>query len=350
MIKVVHLVRSFWPNIGGVETHLLHLSSELTKHQIHQTIICEQHNSNLSSKTKIDSLNIIRINTLNNQSDWKYKLRVWHGIFRDFSVLLNAEIIHVHDVFWWLLPFWPILIILRKKIFITFHGYEGDNPPNKSQVFWHQVAARMTNGNICVGGFHQRWYHVKPNFVTYGAVDLTTISKQKKLLNHNHKILAIHLGRLANDNGILEYLKAIQILQKRNVRIHLDSFGDGPLRQKCQKFVNEHHLDVTFHGFVPRDEIKLHQYDIAFVSRYLVILEALAANILVIAQYNNQIKHDYLSLSPFAKWIVIESDPEKIVQAVLSKSKVYVEAKKWARSQTWENMVELYLKLWQIKK
>jgi len=73
----------------------------------------------------------------------------------------------------------------------------------------------------------------------------------------------------------------------------------------------------------------------------------------VFAEYNNLIKKDYLQMAPFAKYISITGDAALISNAVSS----YIEKKNlevaraylWAKNETWEKMVNLYLRLWELK-
>lgn len=120
---------------------------------------------------------------------------------------------------------------------------------------------------------------------------------------------AIFIGRNHPDNGLLEYRK----LAKR-------------LGVKLDEYIN-----------VPNADKYLKKYDYAFVSRYLAIIEALAAGLPVYAHYNNQIKFDYLNMAPFAKYITIFKDYREVsVQ----------DGQAWAKAQTWEKIVDVYEKLW----
>ena len=74
----------------------------------------------------------------------------------------------------------------------------------------------------------------------------------------------------------------------------------------------------------------------------------------VLAVYNNKIKEDYLKMTPFAEFISISANSDGIYQEVedcLSNEnkKEYKinKAYTWVKTQTWEKMVETYLKLWQ---
>ena len=89
------------------------------------------------------------------------------------------------------------------------------------------------------------------------------------------------------------------------------------------------------------------------MSRYLSILEALANKRLVFAHYDNPVKEDYLKLSPFSEFIIIENSGEKIAEKVKYYLKNPKEADRlieegygWVKKQTWDGVLEIYLKLW----
>lgn len=154
------MARLYLPHVGGVEKHLQNISQVLkSKYDI--SIVCYKHDSTLPDFEIIDNICVYRLPSLD-------KYSVWFWFTKHLSLLKNADIIHIHDVFYWYLPF--KLFFPVKKSFITFHGYEGADPPRWKQIFWHRLAELLTNGNICIGGFHQKWYGVKPTFISYGAV------------------------------------------------------------------------------------------------------------------------------------------------------------------------------------
>lgn len=342
MPKVVHLAQYYWPHVGGVENHLAHVTTELHQQGYQQSIITLQHDPSLPLHAIYHHIQLYRVPLAHIKNKLTHKLSVWARLWQLRAELFNADIIHIHDVFWWLIPLLPFLN--RQKLYITFHGYEGNDAPQWNQIAWHRLAAWWTHGNICIGDFHRSWYGVRPTSVSYGATDDSRQKAKKKSAVKKKEI--IFVGRLEEDNGIQQYLEAIKILTEKKHPVHLDVYGDGSLAQACQVFIKEHHLPVTFLGFVANAAKKIPDYDIAFISRYLGILEALSTEVPVVAQYNNQIKHDYLALAPFAKWITMVQKPETIAQAVIQSKPLPKAASDWARAQTWQKMAQLYQQLW----
>ncbi len=345
MIKtIVHLAAYYPPHIGGVEKHLSLLNKKLVERDYKISVITQLHHSGLPAEEVVDKVKVYRIshpdhenNTLINKT--RYKLSIWSGIFKLLPKLRSADIIQVHDVFFWLMPF--LIALPRKKLFMTFHGYEGSDLPGRKQVVWHQLANLLTNKNLCIGKFHQKWYGVRPDEISFGAVEPPPPQKRNKQI--------AYIGRLHQDTGIMEYLKALQLLAKEGKNYKLDIFGDGPLFNRAQAYVRRHQLKVKFYGFVDNASRLLGKYDTAFVSRYLAILEALAADTKVIAHFNNEIKRDYLTISPFASWIKTAQTPKDIAALTKLGSRPHASATKWSKRQTWDKLANTYERMWSDK-
>jgi len=334
-LRILFFSPKYYPEIGGVETHLEHINRLLQKDYV-ITVITESNNQKLPAHEHVNGVEVWRIPLQQNQNISAKKWQIWWWLVRHFHLLLTADIIHIHDVFYWILPFYSL--ISWKPIYTTFHGYEAPGPLTRKQIFWHQLAAWLSWGSICIGDFHRKWYHAKHNFVSYGGVD--EISSTKKARSNQ----AIFVGRLADDTGIREYLHALAFFKKP---FHCDIYGDGSLKKECEKFVQQHKLDVQFHGMVPNATAFFPAYTIIFASQYLSILQALAAGCAVIALADTPIKNDYLRMTPFEEFITIAESPKEIASAIENFHKPSANAVKWAQQQTWEKVAALYQKLWE---
>lgn len=342
-MKVVHLAHYYWPHVGGIEKHLALVADELAKKGVTTTVITKQFSPELPTTQSHNNVEILRI-PVSESLGMLHKLSVWSAMWSARAKLIHADIIHVHDVFWWLLPIYPLLKLLNRKVYITFHGYEGSEVPTATQIFWHKLAEVLTDGNLCIGGFHQKYYTVTPTLTSFGAAE-----HQKQTAGSVKKNTALFIGRLEEDNGFFAYLQAIKLLKDEGKKWHLDVYGEGSQLKRAKEYVQKHNLSVTFFGFVPEADTKLGKYSVAFVSRYLAIIEALLAQVPVVAQYNNAIKKDYLGLSPFSKWIQVVSTPEEIASELQKKLTASQAGYAWAKKQTWEHMAETYVHLWKEK-
>lgn len=333
--SVLFLTRLYHPHIGGVEKHVKLLSKGLADKGHTVTIITERFDKKLPLQEMIEGTKVYRIPIGKNQRVKKFY--IWKWMFFHLSLLWKNDVVHVHDVFFWVLP--VRLLILTKKVFITFHGYEG-YPLKKSWVWQRKIAEKLTNGSICVGEFMKKWYFTSPTSVIYGAVSLNT----KKYTENS--MSAVFFGRLDFQTGILEYVKAYSIIRKKYPNFRLTVIGEGVLAKKIPK-------GIKIVKFVPDVSEYIGKSRFIFVSRYLSMLEALVQKKEIYAVYNSPIMRDYLLMSPFSKYISISNSSEEIADQVIKSLESGFDRKKaergyeWAKKQTWDNILTTYLKLWQ---
>lgn len=385
---ILHLTPAYHPHLGGVENHVARVCQELNRRGYKCQVITLQLDPSSLHQEKASNSIVYRLPIgvdLGPDINWwkrtSYKLRLWWELARHLNLFQQADVIQIHDVWWWVWPFrW---FLPKSKLFMTFHGYEGSQNPDAKQQRAHQKAANMTQGNLCIGGFHEKWYGVKPTEVSFGAVeaegrvDKRDMGKSEMLIStalgqhdgkgkslngmlepsllrglrqvQNDEILnLIYAGRLNTDVGIMEYLQGLKEYLENSPEqsLHLDVFGSGPLISQAQSYSKRHNLPVKFHGWVDPKSLKWSKYDIALVSRHLAIIEALANGLPVIAHYSSPIKKDYLLLTPFAKWIYVFNDPVQFAKTIDNLNQLPAEAEKWASRQTWGKVVDLYEQLW----
>lgn len=339
-MTILFLARLFYPHIGGVEKHVMEISKRLIT-KGYKVIVISEELPGVSSSEKETSKNGIEIYRIQvGPQNWSKKFRIWFWLFKNRSILNRSDIIHCHDVFFWYLPF--RFIYPRKPVYTTFHGYES-YPVARKAIFIRKISEKLSFGNICIGDFIKKWYGTRPDFVSYGAVESRKISIQSSKFK---KKSVIFIGRLDDQTGILTYNEAFKKLRKKYPEFECLIVGDGPYKKLIDK-------NAKVIGFQKSPEKYFKDYHFAFVSRYLAILEAMAAKRLVFAVYDNPVKEDYLKMAPFAKFIIIENNADRLVYQVeklINNPKIEQEmvegAYDWVKKQTWEKMVKIYAKLW----
>jgi len=346
-MKILFLTRLFYPHIGGVEKHVSEVSKVLIEKGHRVIVITEKHAETLKDRERIEDIEVYRIPV--GKNEWSFgklrinfkKFEIWLWLFRNRELIQNADIVHAHDVFFWYFPF--LFLYPRKKVFVTFHGYES-YPLKSKDIIMHKVSEKLSMGNICIGDFIQKWYGTKPTYVTYGAVGIFNF--QFSIFNKTRKKSAVFVGRLDEQTGFLTYLEAVKKIREKFPDFKLTVFGDGKFKKKIEG-------EIEFKGFVNNAQEEIGKYGIVFASRYLSILEAMAAKKPVIAVYDSPIKEDYLKMSPFAKYIIVVNSAQEVAGKVISllndpdESRVMIDKSfKWAKNQTWENLGALYLRLW----
>jgi len=344
-MNVLFFSRLFYPHIGGVEKHVLEISKRLVKNGHLVVVITENHS--YKDLEVLEGIQIYRMRVGN--SEFLKKFRVWWWLYKHKFLIKKADVIHCHDVFFWYLPFIPFY---KKNVYTTFHGYEGNEIPGVKAKIMHKIAEKMSKGNICIGKFLRKWYGTKPTLVSYGAVSLIKNTKVV-VKSYKSRFSVVFVGRLEEETGILEYLRAVKRLTDKDYKISLTVLGSGSLMHEAKRWAKKDNIDVRFLGFVSHTQKNIENTDVVFSSRYLGILESLAIKKYTFAVYNNQIKKDYLTMTPFAGFISISKDAQGIADEfedmVINKNRTIYKIEKgfvYAKEQTWEKMVDLYLSLW----
>jgi glycosyltransferase involved in cell wall biosynthesis len=350
-LKVLFITPRFYPEIGGVEKHCYMVTQELSKHGIQVNVITGSLDHKLLPKERQNNLQIYRIffKKKNNRNLFTILnlVKPWIFLLKNFQILIRNDIIHLHDfqTFLWLCPF---LIFFKKNIFITFHGFESYPISRYSRVI-RKIAEQTLAGSICVGDFIIKWYGAKPEYITLGASEIHS------LLTNPVDKAAVFVGRLTNDSGVLDLIKAIEILKKNYaIQLSLHICGDGQLRKTIEETAKDCGLEIHIHGFVttPKEYVISSRY--VFATGYLSILEAMTLKKPVFSFYNNPLKRDYLYSFPEAeKLMVIASSPEDLAEKIFravenpDQTNLLVEhAYEFACEQTWDKVANLYLKLY----
>ena len=172
----------------------------------------------------------------------------------------------------------------------------------------------------------------------YGGVELSSKKIKPK------KNSAIFIGRLDEHTGIRIYVEAIGIIRKKIPSFTLTVYGDGPLKDEIKR------EGVIVKGYNPNAEEEIQKYEYAFISRYLGILEAMAAKRMVFAHYDNPVKESYLKMTPYKDWIVIFKSAKElssIIQNDKENSSKIENAYSWVKDQSWEKVTDVYVSLWE---
>jgi glycosyltransferase involved in cell wall biosynthesis len=344
-MKILFLARRFYPYIGGVEKHVMEVSKMLISQGHSVSIITEMPEDNeYDLFEEINKIAIYRIKV--GAANRLQKFRIWRQISLLRDVVEKSDIVHCHDVFFWYLPF--RFMYPQKPVYMTFHGYEG-YPISKKAIQVRKLSEKLVWGNICIGDFIPKWYGTKPTYVSYGAVRVDAADGGEQRVKNVKRESALFFGRLDDQTGILTYEKAIKKLQKKYPKFDFLVIGDGKYKKELDK-------NIQVLPFLQSPEKYFIKYHFAFLSRYLSILEAFAAKRLVVAVYDNPVKEDYLKMTPYAKWIIIENTPEGVVARIddmlhnsKKEEKMINAAYAWVQKQTWEKMCQTYLLLWKQK-
>lgn len=274
-MKILFLAHHKFPHIGGVERHIKAVGDKLYA---------------LGYKTKTISSEDIKPPQI------KYfgLFYIWYWLFKNRKLITESDIVHIHDVFIWYLPFrflYPI-----KKVYITFHGWEGKWPLSMWVIFNKRMANYLCNGSIAVGKYIEKYYKIKTNYIIYGGIG--NINKVKYLKTKNS---LVYLGRQDADTGYFEF----------------------------QEWLKDHNnLKVKYITNDPNPEKYLKSAEYCVPSGYLSYLESLSYGCKILTFANNLLKEDYWKEISEA-W---PASPVKNLKTI----------------PRWNEVTDIYIKLWGI--
>ena len=274
-MKILFISKHKHPHIGGVEVHLRELTKELGK---------KNHEINTISEEDIKQPKIKIIGLL----------YIWFWFFKNIRFIKEADIVHIHDVFIWYLPF--RFIFPSKKVYITFHGWEGKFPIPLWNIINKRIANKLTHGSIAVGKYIEKYYAIKSDFVIYGG-----IKSRRRDVIHGIKTLnsIVWLGRTDQDTGYLEFQKWL-LKHKQSLPFH-----------GKPKYIVKYVTNVKD----PEKYLKTAEYCVP--SGYLSYLEAKSHGCKIMTFANNPLKEDYWN-----------------------------EIKLLKKIPTWNEVAKVYIKLW----
>lgn len=261
-MRILFLTHFVWPHVGGVEKHVNRVVTELRQNKHKVEIISEKN-------IKYSHIKFIGL------------LFIWFWLFRNRSLIKRSDIVHIHDVFIWYLPY--RFLFPKKVVFTTFHGGQGKWPIPIKDKLLIKIAAKLSKRTICVGNFIPKYFGIKTDQVIYGGVDKNENTKIKK------EKLIIFLGRLERETGLNEFINKIK--SKKNYTVEF--IGDGTLRSICE----EHGIVRGFCDPIPF----LKKASICFAGGYLSALEALEYRCELWTGANTPVKIYYWKTFPYKK-------------------------------------------------
>lgn len=147
-MRILFLTRKSWPDIGGVEKHIYEVTKILRKKGHVVKIVVEK-------DIKPPHIKFIGL------------ICIWIWLFKNRKLVTNSDIVHIHDVFIWYLPF--ALVLSKKKVFTTFHGWEGKYPIPLINIIQKKIASRFSSRTVSVGAYIEKYYGIKADNIIYGA-------------------------------------------------------------------------------------------------------------------------------------------------------------------------------------
>lgn len=365
-MNVIFIANRCKPNVGGVQRHLDFLCIELANRGHCVTVIASA-NEQSDNCTCLDlhatqTTPYRRIIFGESSHPFLTKCKALFVLIHYFKLLWTADVVHFHDykvLIHWALPIAIALRLFHRKIFITFHGWEGICPPKRSVIYQRRFAELICSGVISVGNYIDFWYGTRSDIVIYGGVRATSSEPDEAILCGQHtdkkSSSIVFVGRLEADSSVLRYLDAWKQLYSIFPDHVLYLCGDGILRSIIeQRVAHGEYKKVILLGNVTHPEEYIQQASVVLTSGYLAMLEVMSLGKPLVTVYENPLKEDYLRQIPGAEkmfWVcgsaveIVTAINKIISQPDCTSDKVML-GKKFALENSWSHVAESYISLW----
>jgi glycosyltransferase involved in cell wall biosynthesis len=287
-VKVVQVCPRYYPDIGGVETHVKEISERLVKRGFDVEVICTDPSGRLKRHEILNGVLITRLGSYAPRDAYYFAPHIYFYIREHVFDLLHVHSYHA------LPALFAVLAKNSRKLVFTPHYHRRGHTiiRNLLHKLYRIIGSRIfekADKVICVSEYERRMVlsdfkiHAEKIKKIPNGLDLKEFSniKSEKKRNDGMKIL-LYAGRLEQYKGIHHIIKALPHLKEYKLGI----IGKGPYENNLQELAQELSVikRINWYKNITRGEM-LNRYASAdlfiMLSKYeaygITVAEALAA-------------------------------------------------------------------------
>ena len=231
----------------------------------------------------------------------------------------------------------PRLRLKRTKIFLKFHGSDAGLLETKNP-FIAALRRRVLSPADGIGvlsseeraNFLRAGIAEKKVFIVKNVVAGTSYQRNSKFLGQwslpDDRPLLLFIGRFIRTKGLLDVIRACDLLRNGGQKFLLLCLGDGPARPEAESLVQRYNLQdyIRFFGYIPEDQTAgfyVNSNVLVFPTYHtegfpMVIFNAAAAGLPIITT-RIRAAADYLVEPENCLWVEPKS-PSQLADAIIS--------------------------------
>lgn len=327
-MKIIQVCPRFFPDIGGVETHVYEISKRLAKSN-DVYVYTTDPTGKLPKKEVIEGVTVKRFRSFAPSSSYFFSPSLYLALKKERCDVLHSHLYHA-------LPALEALFSrpIAKRLFFTPYLHSRAHTKFRDFIFpfYKPVAKKLFQEPdciICCSDYEVEI--VKSSFSNLSKICVVPLGVDLSKFKHRRKKrgddrVLLYSGRLEGYKGVQHIIKALSLLKKRD-NLKLWIVGDGPFRGKLEILTRNLNLEgsVTFFGIKKGlDEmIPMYFQSDMFVlpSLYesfgIVLIEALASGLKVLSTPVGEAK--FLIEKGFVSGLKYPPDAEDIADKISGK-------------------------------
>lgn len=270
-MKIAFVVPGFGPSfgsgisLGGLET--LSQLSKITSLSIFTPARSEPQYSELLKLAKFYGINIQKVNVKNLLPFFSKNFFRGYPSPASLISLTDLSFLDSMEVVISIEPFSPLSYQLlkhaRKKgikhVVLSWENLTSNPllnlPPYK---FYLDSCKKNSNflwaaTNTTAECFRKKGYETEKIKVSYFGTN-TDLYKKEDKQSENNILQILYFGRIEQNKGIHEIVKAFEIVSKKKKNIHLTICGDGISRDWLEERIKKNNAPITYLGFIPENQ------------------------------------------------------------------------------------------------
>lgn len=275
-MRIVQICPRYYPDIGGVETHVKEISERLAKRGFEVEVVCTDPTGRLQKHETINGVAITRFRSFAPGDAYYFAPHIYFYLKNR-----NIDIIHSHS--YHALPaLFASLAKDERRLVFTPHYHRGGhtlirNLLHKPYRLIGRTIFEKAYKVICVSEYEKRNvisdFDLPPGKIEKipNGLNLSEFANIKYLKKHNGEGILLYVGRLEKYKGIQHLINALAYLKD----FKLEIIGKGPYENDLRRQAEELSVTkrITWYKNVTREELLKH-YAMADVFLMLSTHEA----------------------------------------------------------------------------
>lgn len=256
-MKIIQVCQRYYPDIGGIETHVKEISEMLIKKGFDVEVVCTDPTNKLPKKEIINGVKVTRFWAFAPGDAYYFSPMIYFYLRNQ-----KYDLIHAHN--YHSFPALFAAFARKKKFIFTPHtfGFSKSWIRKTLHKFYRPFGDyifKSASKIISTAQFENKWlketFRIPESKLIYIPLPINLSNKK----NHTEKPRSIikiaYFGRLSHEKNIKVLILAFKLIKMQQQDVSLFIAGDGPARKDLE-YLGKNVGNVNFLGRLPETDLK----------------------------------------------------------------------------------------------